>query len=307
MNPPRPYANKADFEALLDILVEGGRTPSATYYDHPGDVKWWLSYPDQRSEFGDRIFVWDGDNAPRGVCLFTPADGAYDLFLRPALWSTDEATAMDDWAETHALRLAAQTGHTHIKVGSVAETDTRRTAWLSSRGFTPGEFSLFQYWRDLDVVPEPDIPPGYVIRPTTGEPEAESRALASHSAFKSTWPMDRYMARRLSFMRSPFFSADRDIVVAAPDGRVAAFCIYWLDLDNRVGLFEPVGTHADFQGRGLGKALMLATLRRMRAEGMTRARVCCKVDNPAGNRLYESVGFTRRGRLVWFEKSLRAG
>ena len=36
----------------------------------------------------------------------------------------------------------------------------------------------------------------------------------------------------------------------------AAACTIWFDQVNGVGLFEPVATHPDFQGRGLGKAVM---------------------------------------------------
>ena len=45
----------------------------------------------------------------------------------------------------------------------------------------------------------------------------------------------------------------------------------WFDPVNAVGLFEPVGTHPDFQGQGLGKAVMAEGLRRMKAAGMRRA------------------------------------
>jgi hypothetical protein len=35
---------------------------------------------------------------------------------------------------------------------------------------------------------------------------------------------------------------DLDQVVEAPDGRLAAFALGWLDAANRVGELEPVGT-----------------------------------------------------------------
>ena len=41
-----------------------------------------------------------------------------------------------------------------------------------------------------------------------------------------TLPFDQYWPRYQSFMRSEVYEAERDRVVAAPDGRFAAFCIY---------------------------------------------------------------------------------
>ena len=60
---------------------------------------------------------------------------------------------------------------------------------------------------------------------------------------------------------------------------------------NRVGLFEPVGTHPDFQRKGLGKAVMLEALRRLQKQGMEQAIVCTAHDNAAALRLYTSIGF----------------
>ena len=63
-------------------------------------------------------------------------------------------------------------------------------------------------------------------------------------------------------------------VVVAPDGRFAAFTNLWIDQVNRSMLFEPVGTHSDFRRQGLGKALMLYALRRMRDERGIQVRLC---------------------------------
>ena len=58
-------------------------------------------------------------------------------------------------------------------------------------------------------------------------------------------------------MRSPVYCHNLDIVAIAPDGQIGAFCIVWMDPVNKVGLFEPVGTHPDYQRKGLGKAVMV--------------------------------------------------
>jgi ribosomal protein S18 acetylase RimI-like enzyme len=73
---------------------------------------------------------------------------------------------------------------------------------------------------------------------------------------------------------------------------------------NKVGLFEPVGTHPDFQRKGLGKALLTEALRRMKAEGMETAIVSTYVDSPAANRIYESVGFKKDDLFLAFGKDV---
>jgi ribosomal protein S18 acetylase RimI-like enzyme len=85
---------------------------------------------------------------------------------------------------------------------------------------------------------------------------------------------------------------------------VAAFCIAWLDFTNRVGLFEPVGTHPDYRRMGLGKAVLAEGMRRMMAYGMQSVIVCAEGDNPAAQRLYQSAGFEVEQRLLKYAKRL---
>jgi len=157
---------------------------------------------------------------------------------------------------------------------------------------------------ELDQLPDPVCPDGCSVRSCRGLEEVEARARAQYGAFASTAPFDRYVERFARFMRSPAYAPERDVVAAAPDGRIAAFCITWTDPRNRIGLFEPVGTHPDFQRKGLGKAVMCEALQRLKAAGMQHAVLCTGEDNPAAVRLYESVGFRVVDRIGFFKKQI---
>jgi mycothiol synthase len=65
-----------------------------------------------------------------------------------------------------------------------------------------------------------------------------------------------------------------------------------------------VGTHPDFQRKGLGKAVMLEGFRRLRAGGMRQAIVSTFEDNLAAIKLYESVGFQIVNHLGTYEKDV---
>jgi ribosomal protein S18 acetylase RimI-like enzyme len=103
-------------------------------------------------------------------------------------------------------------------------------------------------------------------------------------------------------MQSSIYVPEHEIFVEAPDGRIAAFCIIWTDSQTKTGLFEPVGTHPDFQGRGLGKSLLFEGLRRLKSEGMNEASVCVHNTNPTAMRLYEAVGFHQIKRLLTYTR-----
>jgi ribosomal protein S18 acetylase RimI-like enzyme len=130
---------------------------------------------------------------------------------------------------------------------------------------------------------------GFQIRPATLA-DADGLAAARNASFAEDWTGEQY---RAEVMEKPGYEPDREIVAAAPDGRIAAYAVFWVDERNGLGLFEPVGTHREFQRRGLGRAVMTHALERMRAVGLRSVSVNHNADNRPAQRLYESLGFVR--------------
>ncbi len=303
---PRPYGGDRDWRAMLDLLVAGRRADNGTYYVHTGDVSWWLYYHDAEAVFADRIRLWERDGQLLGWALFTPEERFFDLFVHPELRGAPEAEAMHAWAEAQITAQVKALGGQNLRTMWISETDAVRRALLERHGFTHGGYVL-NYMEQALTEPGADapFPDGFEVRPVApGEAEAEARARASYGAFQSSWEWAPYLARYRRFARSPVYERERDLVAAAPDGRIAAFAIWWPDEVNGVGLFEPVGTHPDFQRRGLGRAVVRAGLRAMWARGLARAIVCSASDNPAAVALYEACGFRAVDRLLLYEKPI---
>jgi len=300
---PRPYQGAADLDKMRSILIEGRKANNGTYYVHTGDVSWWLYYHDTGAPFSEQIWLWEEGGKMHGWVLFTPEECAFDLFVHPALRGAPEAAAMHEWAEAQLAALVKARNGNEVGMMSIFETDQVRRQFLEERGYALKGRTLIHFTRPLDgSLPTPALPEGFTVRGCRGEAEVEQRARAQHGAFQSKWEWERYLARFRRFMQSPVYAGERDVVAAAPDGRIAAFAIHWLDPVNRVGLFEPVGAHPDFQRRGLGQAVLLEGLRRMREAGMETAIVCAYDDNPAAIRLYESVGFRAANKLLTYRK-----
>ena len=155
-----------------------------------------------------------------------------------------------------------------------------------------------------EFIPSSQLPEGFLVRGCKGEPEVTARARAQYGAFESKAKFELYLERFTNFMRSPVYNPELDIVAVAPDGQVGAFCIVWTDPVNRVGLFEPVGTHPDFQRNGLGRAVMQEGMRRLQARGMKSAIVSTYEDDPVAIKFYEAVGFQVINRLGTYEKDV---
>jgi ribosomal protein S18 acetylase RimI-like enzyme len=110
-----------------------------------------------------------------------------------------------------------------------------------------------------------------------------------------------HLERYLRFMRSPVYVAENDLVAVAPDGRIASFMVWWPDASG-ISQIEPFGTHPDFQGRGVGRALIHFGLARMRDAGMGVCRVITDDYRAAATAFYRSVGFDDVGALNWWAR-----
>jgi ribosomal protein S18 acetylase RimI-like enzyme len=101
-------------------------------------------------------------------------------------------------------------------------------------------------------------------------------------------------------MRTWPYRPDIDCVLEAPDGSFAAYVLCWYDDANRVGEFEPVGTHQNYRRRGFGAAVCRYALHRLREEGGRQAIVYAsgEPDQRQASALYESVGFRRHTRML---------
>lgn len=100
--------------------------------------------------------------------------------------------------------------------------------------------------------------------------------------------------------RGPSGYADAQLAAVDEHDDVVAFAEAWLDRDNLVAEFEPVGTIPARRGTGIAAALMLEAENRLRHAGCRLATVHSWAESPPANRLYESVGYAPLHRQqVW--------
>ena len=292
------YQGLDDLHAMLDLLSQGGQANNGTHYVHRGDLQWWLFYSDTSPEvWHSEIRLWMEDDCLIGWTLLSPEEKAFDVFTIPSL--------RGDPREYEMLVRAVEEMSDLDEINNtwVAEEDEVRIQWFEQHGFQKAEHHMVHFQRALDgALDGPSLPDGFSMRTSRGPEDARLRSVASHAAFGSTRPFEEYWPRTLRFMQSPVYVPEHEIFVMAPSGQVAAYCIIWTDELTRVGHFEPVGTHSDFQRKGLGKSLLFEGLRRLKAEGMTGADVCTNYDNPAAIPLYQSVGFQLDKRLLTYKK-----
>lgn len=187
---------------------------------------------------------------------------------------------------------------------AVKSGDEETAEVLRAHGFAHDPDAPWLRWNacELDEIEEPVVPDGYRLATMAEYPGFASRSAAHRSAFRPSRFTDRVY--RTVREETPW-RADLDCVVIGPDGEVAAYALAWLDERNRLGELEPVGVLRAEQRQGLGRAVCLYAMQRLRACGAETALVGSRGDDayPGPRALYESIGFREAWRDLVFARA----
>ena len=306
----RPYREPADLIPMRQLLMAGTQAKIPASYMHPGCLDWDTHYSPDEQENRRNLQLWERvDEEPPIVeawAMFWRHEGTFDLFVSPALHGTPlHATVMDEyvaWAEARAQAA----GIKQISPFWAIDFDTVLVRLMQERGFviTPVDLPAPLFERTLDALPTIGLPDGFTVQGVHNLDDGRLRAVVTHGAFRPNDDWETYAAEYAQFIGSAVYDGERDLFVRSPDGRGASACGIWFDEVNKVGLFEPVATHPDFQGKGLGKAVMAEGLRRMKAAGMQWAIVGFDPNNAAALALYTAMGFRASCYFVMARKEV---
>ncbi|MCW4037134.1 MAG: GNAT family N-acetyltransferase [Candidatus Bathyarchaeota archaeon] len=138
-------------------------------------------------------------------------------------------------------------------------------------------------------IPELLLPKGFRIKSVLDEDDVEKRRKVKAIAFGSNYgPSAWSPASAFKIMQeAPDYRKDLDLYVVAPNGDYASFCTVWIDVKNKYGNFEPVGTHVEYRRMGLARAVMFEGFRRMIQYGVTRSFMGSR------NEFYQKIGFKK--------------
>lgn len=171
---------------------------------------------------------------------------------------------------------------------------------------------FYRMERPLDTpIAEPRFPEGFTLRHARVEDD-EGWVEMFNQSFIDHW---NHHPKTIEEFRhrtgEPPYDPSRNLIAVAPDGTFAAFCLCWVDPDanirNRLdeGKIWLLGTRRGFRKIGLGRAMLLAGLHRLKADGMAVARLGVDAENPTGAlRLYESAGFRVVYERVFYRRDL---
>ncbi len=286
----RAYWDARDLELLQAFNAGAIADTKGCGYLHPGDIAHHIFNGNKYYNPPDLLSIWEDEHGVAAWVLAQPRHRSFDAQIRPNLRGSEFARDIYEYAERRTIELMREHKIEGDEIEFEAWQCDRATGkLLEELGWEPVADALWTVNRiGLKDAPVSPIPSGYAIRAVRGTEESAAVAEAHLSAFPSAnWTPELYRY----VMESPGYAPERELVVEASDGTLAAFTMIWHDPINRTGLFEPVGTHAEHRRRGLAKALLAFAMGRMAEAGMEHAIVVNSPSNEAAQSLYRSCGF----------------
>jgi mycothiol synthase len=250
----------------------------------------------------DATVIWQTAGGRIAAVLTGFGAGEIRLHVDPRVRTTELEAEMLAAAEQR-FSFAGRDG-SRIVYLPVDWDDALRHQALTQRGYVKQRGISNKWHRDLELpVPEAPLAPGYVVRSMGDVGEHPARSWASWRAFHDDEPDEAYdgdWSWIANVQAGPLYRRDLDVVAATPAGEIAAFCTIYYDDATRSAVCVLVGTAAEHQRRGLGKAVTLEGFRRLQRMGCTR--VFATGYDARANALYRSVMDTYDLWETWLKR-----
>ena len=185
-----------------------------------------------------------------------------------------------DWVENHPMP-----GQENFNT-MVYDWDTERQKLLSERGYQNlGAIEDVRIYDLARTYPPILLPPGYRFSSMAEYGNHAERVDLENCVWNAS--LDEAWFRGKS--SAPSYSFDWDLLAVSPEGKLAAYSLVWLYPQNQTAEIDPVGTHPDHRQRGLSRALVLESFRRMVEDGIRHAYIASETRDPVVSHLYSSL------------------
>ena len=276
---------EGDIAAVLELLEAA---TAADGHRPLGEHQWLDLVQGGRKGFAGLVAWEPGHGHPVGYAQVTRGvrDWAVEFVIDPHHRGEHGAVIGIDLLN-QALQIVAEEGGGHVHLW-VPKPESLHDEVARSVGLRTGR-ELLQMRRHLptDLHYDLDTRPFVPGRDDEAWLEVNNRAFLWHPE-QGGWDLATFQARQ----REPWFDPG-GFLLHERDGRLAGFC--WTkihdDHDPRLGEIYVIAVDPDFQGLGLGRALVLAGLDSLAKRGTPIGMLYVDAANAGAVELYKALGF----------------
>jgi predicted N-acetyltransferase YhbS len=290
----KPYNRKKDFKRVGDFLIETFQLGNTfTNWLQP---RWeYMHFHTAiRGKPLEKIGLFEEDGIILGVVHFEFVLREVYFQVRPGNDHIKEM--MFDYAEDNFQGISQRTGRS-MRALYIHENDKilQELARSNSYEIRP-EFAESNSSYILNKpISEALLPEGFRLQSLADDPDPRKINHVLWRGFNHEGPPpEEEIEGREFMMQAPNFRKDLTIVAVAPDGNFASYGGMWVIPENKVAYVEPVATDPDYRRMGLGKAVVLESIRRAQADGAEIAWV------GSDQEFYKAFGFEMMFKFdVW--------
>jgi GNAT superfamily N-acetyltransferase len=235
-------------------------------------------------DWHDSIQVWEDDGKIVGIChdedndtTFMQIRNKYDKLFAEML----------NWTESR-------------KSSEIVALDScdYKNKELTKRGYKKAEVGCYHNYQFLNKEFKVILPVNYEIVFGDEITDKMTKAKACHLGFhpedegNDEKAIELIKNSYLSREKAPMFDYRYETMTRLKNGELTSYLYGWVDKKTKTAMVEPVSTRLEHRHKGLGKAMLVALLKRLKEDGIE----ICMVESFDDNRknFYNSAGFITR-------------
>jgi mycothiol synthase len=298
----RPYSGQADLEPVLDLVLKCRAVEDIDPWPPIYDLRHHLDAGGPERSADTRI--WERHTGELAA-ISTIWDGMALIFcIHPQELSESLAAEILAWGVDRARTLARRHGERACLLVPIRDDDHQAAALLERHGFSAEDWTLLRMARPLALpIPAPHLPHGFALHAVRSARELAAATALYHDVFASGSSIVR---DRLALMRESDYVEAADLVVEAPDGTFAAFCLCTVGTPgashayHQEGWIDLIGTRVAYRRLGIGRAMLLAGLQQLKNMGADRALLGTASWNVAAQQLFAATAFRLLHQIRWY-------
>lgn len=222
-------------------------------------------------------------------------------------------TEILQWSERR-MREVGQRRPVSMKLRTHSSSDKiDRRMLLEREGFTTERGFLTMTCPLDQPISSPTLPSGFTLQWLSVERDVKAWVELFNESFIDHWNhQDLTVATARDWFNNPHYKPELNLIAVAPDGTFAAFCVGYINLEENArsgrneGWIKLLGTRRGFRKLGLGRAILLAAMRQLKAADVEWVKLGVDAQSlTSATQLYQSVGFQSVNTWLSYVKEIQ--